>query len=75
MILVSVLSVAIWGFNFYGVLSWLQPLVISMSEKNLIINKIPIWVGLLTHLVFGWTMVLVYPLGQFVAYRRITEAS
>lgn len=75
LILVSVLSVAIWGFNFYGVLSWLQPLLINMSEKNLIINKIPVWVGLLTHLVFGWTMVLVYPLGQFVTYRRITEAS
>jgi hypothetical protein len=75
MVLVSVLSVAVWGLNFYGILSWLQPLVVNMSPQNLIVNKIPVWVGLLTHLVFGWTMVLVYPLGQMVPYRRVTEAS
>jgi len=75
MVLISVLSVAVWGLNFYGILSWLQPLVVNMSPQNLIVNKIPVWVGLLTHLVFGWTMVLVYPLGQMVPYRRVTEAS
>jgi hypothetical protein len=30
-------------------------------------------VAALTHLVFGWTMALVYPLGDFTAYRRPTE--
>jgi hypothetical protein len=34
---------------------------------------VPVWVALLTHLVFGWTMVLVYPLGDFVPYRRPME--
>ena len=31
------------------------------------------WVGALTHLVFGWTMAIVYPLGEFVPYRRPME--
>ena len=48
-------------------------MLIDMSPDNLIVNRIPPWVAALTHLVFGWTMVLVYPLGQFVPYKRITE--
>jgi hypothetical protein len=71
--LVTVLSLAVWLINFYGILSWLQPALIDMSPQNYIINRIPPWVAALTHLVFGWTMVLVYPLGQFVPYKRITE--
>ena len=71
--LVSVLSLAVWLINFYAILSWLQPMLIDMSPDNLIVNRIPPWVAALTHLVFGWTMVLVYPLGQFVPYKRITE--
>jgi hypothetical protein len=71
--LVTVLSLAVWLINFYCILSWLQPALIDMSEKNLIVNKIPVWVAALTHLVFGWTMVIVYPLGRFSPYRRVTE--
>jgi len=70
---VSLLSLAVWLINFYCILSWLQPALIDMSEKNLIVNKIPVWVAALTHLVFGWTMVAVYPLGRFSPYRRVTE--
>ncbi|HUS38576.1 MAG: hypothetical protein WBF93_16455 [Pirellulales bacterium] len=72
---VSVLSLAVWLINFYGILSWLQPALIEMSEKNLIVNLVPPWVAALTHLVFGWTLALVYPLGQFVPHQRITEQS
>jgi hypothetical protein len=68
-----VVSLFIWVVNFYGILSWLQPEVIEMSPENLIINRVPWWVAAATHLVFGWTMVLVYPLGDFVPYRTVTE--
>lgn len=67
---VSVMCLALWLVNFYGVLAWLQPMLFG---GNWIIEEIPWWVAALTHLVFGWTMVLVYPLGQYQPYRLQTE--
>lgn len=67
-VLVSVLAIVIWLVNFYGILSWLQPLLFG---GDWIVRLIPWWVAMLTHLVFGWTMVLVHPLGAFVPYQRI----
>jgi hypothetical protein len=69
----SVVAVAIWVVNYYVVLSWLQPAVVAMRPENLIVRRIPWWVGCLTHLVFGWTLALVYPWGRFSPYRRPTE--
>ena len=59
---VSVLATVVWLINFYGILSWLQPLLFG---GRWIVDMIPWWVGLLTHLVFGWTMLLVQPLGSY----------
>ena len=73
MIVASLVAVVIWLVMYYGILSWLQPAVVHMSPQNYIVNRVPPWVALLTHLVFGWTMVLVYPLGDFVAFRRPME--
>lgn len=72
-VIATVVSLLIWVINFYGILSWLQPAVIDMSTENLIINRVPPWVAAATHLVFGWTMALVYPLGDYVPYQRVTE--
>ena len=69
-LLVSVLSIVVWLVNFYGILSWLQPLLFG---GNWIVELIPPWVAALTHLVFGWTMVIVYPLGVYDPYRVQTE--
>lgn len=66
----SMLAVSLWAINFFGILSWLQPLLFG---GNWIVNEIPVWVGALTHLVFGWTMVLVYPLGVYIPYRVETD--
>ena len=74
-LLASFVALVIWVVNYYVLLSWLQPVLIEMSPENYIINQVPWWVGASTHLVFGWTMALVYPLGQFVPYRRPTEQS
>lgn len=62
---VTVLSIALWLVNFYGILSWLQPLLFG---GRWIVDLIPWWVAMLTHLVFGWTMLLVEPLGRFERY-------
>jgi len=70
MALMSALSIAVWLVNFYGILWWLQPLLFG---DDWIVKLVPPWVAALTHLVFGWTMVLVYPFGIYVPYRVQTE--
>jgi hypothetical protein len=55
-----------WLINFYGILIWLQPLLFG---GNWIVEQIPIWVAMLTHLSFGVTMGLLYPLGLYKPYR------
>ncbi len=70
----SVLAVAVWIVNFYLLLSWLQPLLFG---GNWITSTDPVylpwWVALATHLVFGWTMAVIYPWGLFHPYRLQTE--
>lgn len=66
------LAVVVWLVNFYGILSWLQP---ALFGGDWITNgqHMEWWVALATHLVFGWTMALMAPLGAFEYYRRPTE--
>jgi hypothetical protein len=60
LIVASVLSLAIWGINFYGILSWLQP---QLFGGTWIIDGklLPWWVAAATHVVFGGTIALLYP--------------
>ncbi len=68
----AVLGLLLWVFNFYGILSWLQPMTCG---GNWITNPeyLPWWVAASTHVVFGVTMVLVSPLGQYVPYHSPAE--
>lgn len=63
------LSLVLWVINFYGILSWLQPALIG---GNWIVDPavLPTWVAAVTHLVFGWTLALLYPLGRFQPYQQ-----
>lgn len=74
LVIASGLALALWVFNFYAILSWLQPL---MFGGNWIVDSsyLPLWVAAGTHLVFGWTMALLYPLGQFIPYQTAAERS
>jgi hypothetical protein len=56
----SVLALLIYVLNFYCLLAWIQP---SISGGRWVVELIPWWVAALTHLAFGWTMALLYPLG------------
>jgi hypothetical protein len=67
---VTLLALAVWVVNYYVLLSWLQPLLFG---GDWIIREVPWWVAALTHLVFGWTMLLVQPLGTFVPYGTKSE--
>ena len=73
LLVASLVSILIWVVMYYGVLAWLQPAVVDMKPENWIIRRVPPWVALLTHLVFGWTIAVLYPLGDFTAYRRPME--
>lgn len=70
--LASLLGLALWVVNFYGILSWLQP---RLFGDDWIVRLIPWWVAALTHLVFGWTMALLAPFGRFEPYQPQTEQS
>jgi hypothetical protein len=72
LMLASVVALAIWLVNFYLLISWIQPLLFG---GNWIVDNrhLPWWVALATHLVFGWTMALIYPWGEFRPYRLQTE--
>ena len=74
LLLGTVLAVAVWIVNFYGILSWLQP---AMFGGDWITNgeHMEWWVALATHLVFGWTMALMAPLGTFELYKRPTDVT
>ena len=75
LIVASVVSLLIWIVMFYGILSWLQPLLVEEEPGNWITNNsyLPWWVAAATHLVFGWTVALLYPLGEYRPYHRLTE--
>jgi hypothetical protein len=68
----SALALAIWAFSYYGVLSWLQPLLFG---GDWIVRLVPWYIGALTHLVYGWTMALIFPLGLYTPYRLPTESA
>jgi len=61
----SALGLGLWIVNFYGILSWLQPLLFG---GNWIVRLVPFWVAALTHLVFAWTMLLSEQWGEFIPY-------
>ncbi|MGC8641017.1 MAG: hypothetical protein ACP5XB_14220 [Isosphaeraceae bacterium] len=77
LVVASVVSLLIWGIMFYGILSWLQPLLVEGDPGNWITNTayLPWWVAAVTHLIFGWTIALLYPLGEYRPYKRLHEAT
>jgi len=74
LLLATVLGLLLWGINFYGILAWLQPFLFDGHNWITDPKLLPPWVGAATHLVFAWTMALVFPWGQYVPYRRQTES-
>jgi len=63
----TVMGLGLWIFNFYLILSWLQPMLLG---GNWIVRLVPIWVAVLTHLCFAWTVVAGEFWGRFEPYGR-----
>jgi hypothetical protein len=64
----SVLALMVWAINFYIVLAWLQPLLLG---GRWIAELIPWWIAMFTHLVFSWTVALVYPLAEPISAKAV----
>lgn len=65
------LAIVVWLVAYYGLLTWLQP---ALFGGKWIVEQVPWYVAAATHLVFGWTMAVVYPLGTYQPYKLQTEA-
>ncbi len=61
-IVATILGLGVWLVNFYGILSWLQPMLIG---GNWILDMVPWYVAVFTHLVFGWAMLAFSQWGRF----------
>lgn len=59
-----ILGIVMWLINFYGVLSWLQPLILG-EETSYIVRNMPWWVALASHVAFTETMLILQPVAVF----------
>jgi hypothetical protein len=57
-----------WFVNFYLVLWWLEPALVGRAY---VLELMPVWVAVLTHVIFGVTLGALQPLGQFSPYRTV----
>jgi hypothetical protein len=62
-------SLSVWAFNFYTILSWLQP---AFFGGNWITSGeyLPWWVAAATHAAFGATIAILSPWGEFSPKRQ-----
>ncbi len=65
-VLGGIYGVLMWVVNFYLIISWLQPRLVGEAY---VLELMPAWIALLTHLVYGLTLGVLQPLGRFVPYR------
>lgn len=72
--LATVVSLVIWFVNFYLILTWLQPMLFGgrwITDSTVL----PPWVAAVTHVIFGWTMAILAPLGRFVPYKPTPQTA
>lgn len=62
LLLATVAGLALWLVGYYGLLSWLQPLLFG---GRWIVDQVPPVVAAATHLVFTWSLTLLAFLGRF----------
>ena len=60
----TILGIGVWLINFYGLIYWLQPMLIDGNRW--IVEQVPVVVAIFTHLVFAWTILFANQWGRFV---------
>ncbi len=61
-VVATAIGLGLWVVNFYLILSWLQPMLLG---DNWIVRLVPVWVAVLTHMAFAWTMLALESRGRF----------
>jgi len=61
-----------WFVNFYVVIAWVQP---RLWGQAYVLELMPTWVALLTHVIYGITLGALQPLGRFSPYRPAEVAA
>ncbi len=69
-LMATLAGLGLWIFNFYLLLSWLQPVLL---DGNWIVEMVPWWVGALTHLAFTWTLAAFEVWGRFEPSHRPSD--
>lgn len=72
-IVATILGLGVWVINFYGLIYWLQPMLID--GRRWIVEQVPVVVAIFTHLVFAWTILLANQWGRFVPPAHAGEES
>lgn len=55
-----------WFVNFFVVIAWVQP---RLFGEAYVLQLMPAWVAILTHVLYGVTLGALQPLGRFEPYR------
>jgi hypothetical protein len=64
-------GLCMWVVNFHLILVWLQPRLVGAPY---VLELMPTWIAVLTHLVYGLTLGVLQPLGRFEPYRPVVAA-
>jgi hypothetical protein len=64
-------GLCMWLVNFHLILVWLQPRLVG---EPYVLELMPTWIAVLTHLVYGLTLGFLQPLGRFEPYRPAVPA-
>lgn len=68
----TALGVGVWIINYYCLIAWLQPWLIG---GNWILERIPVPVAVITHLIFAWVVALLGPWVQFSPDKAIRPSA
>lgn len=55
-----------WFVNFHVVIAWMQP---RLFGEAYVLQLMPAWVAIFTHVLYGLTLGVLQPLGRFEPYR------
>jgi len=60
-----------WVVNFYVVIEWVQ---MSLYGQAYVLELMPVWVAVLSHVLYGLTLGALQPLGRWVPYQPAAAA-
>ena len=68
----AIYGLLMWVVNHQVVIAWVQPALVG---RPFVLQMMPAWVAIATHLSYGLTLGVLQPLGRFVPYRPPVRAT